>query len=156
MTGLFVAYTDTSDFETLLTLNEFKAEAFIDGQFKPIILAFVDGGPDENPRCPNVIEYAIDHFRKYNLAAFIVLTLVPGMSAYNYVEQRMAPLGKALAGILLPHDSFGNHLDSQNRTTDAESEKKNFRKQAKYSQKYGEISDGWTSCRSRVCCGQVK
>ena len=56
------------------------------------------------------------------------MTLASGMSAYNYVERRMAPLSKALAGILLPHDSFGSHLDSQNRTIDAELEKENFRK----------------------------
>ena len=111
-----------------MTLDEFKAEVFIDGQVKPIILGFVDGGPDENPRYPKVIENAIDHFRKYNLDAFIVMTLASGMSAYNYVERRMAPLSKALAGILLPHDSFGNHLDSQNRTIDVELEKTNFRK----------------------------
>ena len=125
---LFVAYTHPNGFETLLTLGEFKAEAFIDGQVKPIILIFVDGGPDENPRYPKVIENTVDHFRKHNFDAFIVMTLASGMSAYNYVERRMAPLSKALAGILLPHDSFGSHLDSQNRTTDAELEKKNFRK----------------------------
>ena len=125
---LFVAYTHANDFETLLTLDEFKAEAFIDWQVKPIILAFVDGGPDENPRYPKVIENTIDHFRKHNLDAFIVMTLASGMSAYNYVERRRAPLSKALAGILLPHDSFGSHLDSQNRKIDAELEKKHFPK----------------------------
>ena len=128
---LFVAYTHANYFETLLTLDEFKEEAFIDGQVKPIILAFVDGGLDENPRHPKVIENTIDHFRKYNLDAFIVMTLAPGMSAYNYEERRMAPLSKALAGILLPHDTFGSHLGSQNRTIDAELEKKIFRKAGK-------------------------
>ena len=122
------------------------------------LVAFVDGGSDEKPRYPKVIENTVDHFRKYNLDAFIVMTLASGMSAYNYVERRMAPLSKALAGILLPHDSFGSHLDSQNRTTDAELEKKSFRKAGKVlAEIWGElVMDGWTSCRSRVCCGQAK
>ena len=50
------------------------------------------------------------------------------MSVYNYVGQRMAPLRKGLAGILVSLDSFDNHLDSQSRTTDIELEKKNFAK----------------------------
>ena len=56
---LFIAFTHANDFETLLTLDEFKAETFIDGQVKPMILAFVDGGPDENPRYTKVIENTI-------------------------------------------------------------------------------------------------
>ena len=41
----------------------------------------------------------------------------------------MAPLSKALAGVLLPHDTYyGNHLDSEGKTTDTELEKKNFKK----------------------------
>ena len=122
------AYTHGSDFDTILSLDAFKDEAFIEGQVKPIILAFVDGGPDENPRYPKVQEVAIDHFKKYNLDAYIVMTLASGMSAYNYVERRMAPLSKALAGVLLPHDTYGNHLDSEGKTTDTELEKKNFQK----------------------------
>ena len=59
------------------------------------------------------------------------MTLASNMSAYNYVERRMAPLSKALAGILLPHDYFGSHLASQNRTIDTELDKKNFRKAGK-------------------------
>ena len=67
---LFVTYTHANDFETMLTLDEFKAEAFIEGQVKPIILAFVDGGPDENPRYPKVIENTIDNFSKIQFGCF--------------------------------------------------------------------------------------
>ena len=49
------------------------------------------------------------------------------MSAYNYVERRMAPLSKALAGVVLDHDACGTHLDDSGRTIDAELEKENFR-----------------------------
>ena len=50
------------------------------------------------------------------------------MSAYNYVERRMAPLSKELAGLVLPHDTCGTHLDSRQRTIDDELEKMNFKK----------------------------
>ena len=36
-----------------------------DGEVKPIVLTFVDGGPDENPRFPKTLDVAIDHFRYY-------------------------------------------------------------------------------------------
>ena len=122
------AYTHGSDFDTLLSLDALKEDALIDGQVKPIVLAFVDGGPDENSRFPKFQQVAIDHFKKYNLDAYIVMTLASGMSAYNYVERRMAPLSKALAGVLLPHDTFGNHPDSEGKTRDPEMEKQNFKR----------------------------
>ena len=48
------------------------------------------------------------------------------MSAYNYVERRMAPLSRELAGVILPYDSFGNHLNASGKTIDEV--EKNFRK----------------------------
>ena len=48
------------DFDHILTIEEFKDEAFVD--VKPIALAFVDGGPDENPRYPKMLKVAVDHF----------------------------------------------------------------------------------------------
>jgi len=38
----------------------------------------------------------------------------------------MAPLSKELAGLILPHDHFGSHLDSDGRTLNAEMETANF------------------------------
>ena len=49
-----------------------------------------------------------------------------GLSAFNPVERRMAPLSHDLCGLILPHDTFGNHLDSSGKTTDVRLEKKNF------------------------------
>ena len=40
----------------------------------------------------------------------------------------MAPLSHDLAGVVLPHNSFGSHLNCQNETIDAELEMKNFAK----------------------------
>lgn len=56
----------------------------------------------------------------------IVATHAPGQSAYNAVERRMAPLSKALTGVILPFDKYGSHLDSSNRTIDENLEKRNF------------------------------
>jgi hypothetical protein len=38
----------------------------------------------------------------------------------------MAPLSKELAGLILPHDQFGNHLNSAGKTIDKPLEKRNF------------------------------
>lgn len=52
--------------------------------------------------------------------------LIKGQSAYNAVERRMAPLSKTLSGVILPFDTFGTHLDSNNNTIDIDLEKRNF------------------------------
>ena len=88
---------------------------------------FCDGGPDEKPRFPKTLDAAIQHFKKYNLDALLISTLVPGLSAYNQVERRMAPLSKALSGISLPHETFGTHLDSSRKTIETNLEKRNFK-----------------------------
>ena len=49
-----------------------------------------------------------------------------GLSAFNPVERRMAPLSHDLSGVILPHDTFGNHLDSSGNTIYPELEKMNF------------------------------
>ncbi len=40
----------------------------------------------------------------------------------------MAPLSHNVAGLILPHKHFGNHLDVHGRTTNAELKKLNFSK----------------------------
>ena len=55
------------------------------------------------------------------------MTHAPGLSAYNYVERRMVPLSKALAGLVIPHDSYGSHLNESGETIEPELEKKNFK-----------------------------
>ena len=59
-----------------------------------------------------------------------VATNAPGLSAYNPVERRMAPLSKAMAGVVLPHDYYGDHLDDQGQTIDNKLEKRNFKRAA--------------------------
>lgn len=123
------AYTHGYDFEHVMELPEFNSTVTCsNGAIKPIAILFVDGGPDENPRFPKTIDVYIQQFKKFNLDALLVSTHAPGMSAYNYVERRMAPLSKELAGLILPHDTCGTHLDSRQRTIDTELEKANFKK----------------------------
>ena len=80
------------------------------------------------PVFPKTLVAAIRKFRKYNLDALFVLTHAPGQSAYNVVERRMAPLSHDLAGLILPHDHFGTHLNDSGVTINLELERTNFKK----------------------------
>lgn len=111
-------YDNVESFRSILWQN--------DGLIKPILVIFVDGGPDENPRYRETIRFACAQFIHLQLDALYVSTQAPGRSAYNPVERRMAPLSRFLAGIILPHDTFGNHLNSQGQTVDEELERVNF------------------------------
>lgn len=113
-------YADVDQFRNLLHHP--------DGTTKPILIILVDGGPDENPRYKETIKFACDNFVKLQLDALFISTNAPGRSAYNPVERRMAPLSRFLAGIILPYETFGSHLNSQGDTIDEELEKRNFQK----------------------------
>lgn len=95
---------------------------------KAVYISTVDGGGDENPRYPKVVDWAIHMFVKYEFDVYIVITNAPHQSAFNRVERRMSPLSKELTGIILPHDHFGNHLDGERKTIDEQLELKNFRR----------------------------
>jgi len=135
------------DFNQLFNVNEFdEIMKMSSGELKPVVIISVDGGPDENPRYqkllpseefisnnsffrfPKVQAHAIDHFLSNNLDAIFIITHAPGQSAYNIVERRMAPLSHDLAGLILPHDHFGNHLDKSLKCIDGSLEKRNFSK----------------------------
>ena len=49
-----------------------------------------------------------------------------GLSAFNPVERRMAKLSHDLSGIILPHDTYGKHLNESGKTIDPKLEEKNF------------------------------
>ena len=123
------AESHATDFDKLVGLKEFEKVARDEhGNVKPIVIITVDGGPDENPRFPKTLVASIRKFKKYNLDAMFVLTHAPGQSAYNIVERRMAPLSHDLAGLILPYDHFGSHLNDSGVTTNVDLEKLNFRK----------------------------
>ena len=121
------AYSHRKDFNHVMEMKEFQELMKVDDVTKPIAIILCDGGPDENPRFPKILDILIQHFKEFNFDVMFVSTLAPGMSAYYKVERRMAPLSKALVGVLLPHDTFGTHLDLQRRTVDVELEKQNFK-----------------------------
>ena len=125
-----VAATHAADLRYLYdNVAEFRSILYrADGTKKPILIIFIDGGPDENPRYRETIRYSCSNFCKFNLDALYIATQAPGRSAYNPVERQMAPLSRFLAGIILPHDTFGSHLNSQGITVDEELEKQNFQK----------------------------
>ncbi|CAF0900718.1 unnamed protein product [Rotaria sordida] len=126
---LSTAESHAIDFDRLMCLKEFEKVARDEtGRVKPIVIVTVDGGPDENPRFPKTLVASIRKFKKYNLDALFILTHAPGQSAYNKVEGRMAPLSHDLAGLILPHDHFGSHLNDSGVTINIELEKLNFRK----------------------------
>lgn len=120
--------THFADFERLLSLEIFKN--FLkdaNDEIKPVIIISTDGGPDENPRFSKVISHAIKIFQKHNLDGLFLMTNAPGRSAFNPVERRMAPLSKELVGLVLPHDSYGTHLNGT-KTVDLALEKQNLKK----------------------------
>ena len=86
-----------------------------------------DGRPDENPKFLKTLYVAIQHFKKYNLDVLLISTNAPGLSAYNQVDRRMAPLSKALSGILSLHETFKTILDSSRKTIGTNLEKRNFK-----------------------------
>ena len=55
---------------------------------------------------------------------FFLATNAPGRSAFNRVERRMVKLSKALSGVILEHDKYGNHLDAKGVTIDQDLELK--------------------------------
>ena len=81
-----------------------------------------------NSRFDSVQSHAFEHFLNYDLDALFIATHAPGQSAYNIVERRMAPLSHDLAGLILPHDHYGSHLNKSLKCVDSELEKLNFEK----------------------------
>ena len=72
----------------------------------------------------------INIFKEHDLDFIFCVCNASGLSAYHFIERRMAPLSAALAGVVLPHSSFGSHLDAQGNTVDSELEVINFEKAA--------------------------
>jgi hypothetical protein len=56
-----------------------------------------------------------------------IRTHAPGQLKYNPVERGMATLSGKLAGITLPVDHFGGHLNTQGKVIDPELAARNFR-----------------------------
>ena len=79
------------------------------------------------PKISKIFDVAIQHFKEYNLDELLISADAPNLYAYNRVERRMAPLIKALNGILLRHETFGTHLNLSKKAIDTNLEKRNFK-----------------------------
>ncbi|KAK3794234.1 hypothetical protein RRG08_039015 [Elysia crispata] len=112
--------------EQILTEDCFKEHSTNGEAVKPLVFISVDGGPDEAPQNTRTLVMWAATFKQLNLDACFIFSHAPGSSTYNPVERRMASLSKMTAGIILPFDSFGSHLNASNKTTDPVLEKKNF------------------------------
>lgn len=73
---------DVEDFKTLINLQDYSRKDRI-RQCKTHGCLSVDGGPNKNPRSKNVMGFAIQHFRKYNLGELFIATKAPGSRAFN-------------------------------------------------------------------------
>ena len=65
---------------------------------KPIQILETDGAADEAPRFPKTLACAVAHFKRFRLDAYIHGVNAAGLSAFNPVERRMAPLSHDLSG----------------------------------------------------------
>lgn len=124
--------TQAVDFDRLLELKEFdKVARDYMGRVKPIMVINLDStGPENHPLYPKTLATAIDKFRKHNLDVLLMIRAAPAQNLFNIVERRLAPLSHDLAGLILPHDHFGTHLNEAGATEHAELEKENFKKTA--------------------------
>ncbi|CAG8808674.1 44283_t:CDS:2, partial [Gigaspora margarita] len=81
---------------------------------------------DENLKhIKNIIHYC-NFFCKFDFDYLTIRTHAPGQSVYNPVECSIASLSEKLAGITLPVDNFGSHLDSQGKVLDKDLACRNF------------------------------
>ena len=130
--GSSTAFTHGHDMERLRSIPSFQPlMCTADGCVKPIVVVASDGGPDENPRFAKPLQVAAARFIDWDLDVYLSGTHAPHYSAYNRVERRMAPLSRELAGLVLPHDHYGSHLNASGKTIDTELEKKNFEQAGK-------------------------
>ena len=118
--------THMQDLESLTSDPQYDDALKTNGEIQPIWVLLVDGGPDENPRHLKNIKTYCQLFRKFNLDYLTVRTHAPGQSKYNPVERGMATLSGKLAGITLPIDHFGTHLNTQGKVINPELALQNF------------------------------
>ena len=69
------AFTHGCNFDHVLELEKFVSIHKNRDQLKHILLAFVDGVPNENPRFPKVLSVTTEHLSKYKLDVYIAMTM---------------------------------------------------------------------------------
>ncbi|CAF2089297.1 unnamed protein product [Rotaria magnacalcarata] len=122
------AETHHRNFSLLVESKDFQSVMKLHDKCKPIVIIRADGGPDENPKYSKALVAGVNLFKKYELDCLFVVSNCPGRSAYNMVERRMVPLSNQLAGLILPHDYCGTHLNDSGKTIDSTLEIQNLRR----------------------------
>ena len=121
------AFAHSQDMMRVRSLPEFVTSFQTDRhEEKKVMIATVDGRPDENPRYEKTINCSVEYFVENGLDAFFLATNVLGRSAFHRVERRMFKLSKELRGVILEHEKFGSHLDAKGVTVDKDLELKNW------------------------------
>ena len=118
------AYVHIEALDEMLKTEEMCKLA--NGSTKPILILTRDG--HDGPRFPSTRNALFSIFKEHDIDFLFCVCNASGLSAYHFIERRMAPLSAALAGVVLPHDHFGSHLDASGNTIDVDLEKKNFQK----------------------------
>ena len=70
-----------------------------------------DGAQNEPPHYPKTLITAVNLIRFLDLDVLLHSVNAVGLSAFNPTESSMGPLSRDLAGVVLPHNYFGNHLN---------------------------------------------
>ena len=107
------AYHHLQDMKRIRSLHIFDGSFKNNSEAKPVMIATVDGGPDENRRYTKTIECAIEYFLSQDLDSFFLPTNTPSRSAFNRVERRMVKFSKEISDVVLPHDNFASHLNAK-------------------------------------------
>ena len=100
----------------LVGLEEFETFLKHHEELKPIWIFTRDG--HDGPRFPTTRQTLTKFVKEHDIDFLIAVCNAAGMSAYHFIERRMAPLSK----------EFGTHLDAKGVTVDPEKELENFKK----------------------------
>ena len=88
------------------------------------------GISEDNPNYGKTISCAIDYFCTFDLDALYIAKDIDTAAGRNtqMVLNRIIPVAKDLAKVILPYDHFGQHYDGNNDTIDEDLEKLNYEK----------------------------
>ena len=88
------------------------------------------GVSEDNPNYGKTISCAIDYFCTFDLDALYIAKDIDPAAGRNtqMVLNRIIPVAKDLAKVILPYDHFGQHYDGNNDTIDEDLEKLNYEK----------------------------
>ena len=69
-------------------------------------------------RFPTTQRALIGFFKENNIDYIVAVCKAAGLCAYRFIKRRIAQLSTQLAGIVLPHVTYGIHLNGNDKTID--------------------------------------